>query len=93
MNRWVLAFVFALPLSGCGDLTPCETELNCVIACECDNGGAGFGSGYRCVSGTCRDGHKDDRDCERLCTNIRPPTGSPGDDDSALGDDDSGRAQ
>ena len=92
MKRWLLLLSLGALASGCGDLTPCETPLNCVIACECDNGGAGFGSGYRCVNGTCRDGHHGDRDCERICRNIVPAAGGD-DDDSGLGDDDSGGAR
>ncbi len=87
-RRWLpllLGLVFFLP--GCGELTPCESNLQCVILCQCPNGGDGFAGGYRCQAGYCRDGHKNDRDCERICQNIVPSFGD--DDDSASDDDDS----
>ena len=97
MTRVLLAALLALPLfllSGCGELTPCETDLNCVILCECPNGGDGFSSGYRCQQGFCRDGHKDERDCERICQNVVPGLGDDDDvvddDDDLANDDDSG---
>ncbi|MCO4770354.1 MAG: hypothetical protein KDA24_10020 [Deltaproteobacteria bacterium] len=75
-------------LAGCtAELTPCESELNCVILCECSNGGVGTSAGYACTQGTCRDGHINDRDCVRICGQVIPP---PVDDDDATGDDDDG---
>ena len=82
----LLLLGLSLLLPGCGDLTPCEENLQCVILCQCDNGGDGFSAGYRCQAGYCRDGHKNDRDCERICQNVLP---SFGDDDDAVDDDDS----
>jgi|GEM_PF-6931836 len=105
MSRALSALIFGLTLLfgvGCADRTPCETALQCVILCQCSNGGDGFGSGYRCVSGSCVDGHIKDRDCERICQNVIPPVGVPNDDDSSgagdddsaeTGDDDSGAAR
>ena len=108
MSRALTTFLFAilLLLPGCGDLTPCESEINCVILCECANGGVGTSSGYRCSSaGYCIDGHKDDRDCSRICSQVVPPPlgndddagagndDSAGDDDSASGDDDSAESR
>ena len=90
MSRlWLLLVGILLGgLTGCGvDLTPCESELNCVILCECANGGVGTAAGYSCTQGFCRDGHVNDRDCGRICSQVIPPLV---DDDDATGDDDDG---
>ncbi len=89
MKTWWLAILAtaALALSGCGNLTPCESDLNCVIACECPNGGFGSAGPYRCSLGYCRDGHADARDCVDICARVIPTFGD--DDDDTVGDDDS----
>lgn len=91
MKTLTALFLGLLFLGGC-DATSCEEPVDCVILCECPNGADAIGSGYRCVAGTCRDGHAADRDCDRICSNAVPPIGGGDDDDTTAtgNDDDSG---
>ena len=87
----VLVFLFAVGgMSGCGsaDLTTCDSDLDCLIICECANRDTALSIGpYPCRAGTCGLAHAEDRDCSRVCST--PPGSGPDDDDSAAGDDDS----
>jgi hypothetical protein len=76
------------------DLTPCESDVDCVITCECpDRPGEAMVGPFVCRAGTCGASHAQERDCERVCSNQPGSVPSiPDDDDSAAGDDDdSGR--
>ncbi|MEE2828539.1 MAG: hypothetical protein VX498_05085 [Myxococcota bacterium] len=92
--RWCLALLpllFVLGgLPGCGSAEPtaCETDLDCLIICECANRDTAVTIGpYPCRSGNCGPAHAEDRDCSRVCAT--PPAPGPDDDDSAGDDDDS----
>ncbi len=88
-------------LTACStDFTPCESDVDCVITCECpDRPGAASVGPFVCRAGTCGARHAQERDCERVCSS--QPGSVPSmldddddddDDDSAAGDDDdSGR--
>ncbi len=82
-------------LTACSaDFTPCESDVDCVITCECPDrpGDASVGP-FACRAGTCGARHAQERDCERVC-NSQPGSipSIPDDDDSGAGDDDdSGR--
>ena len=92
-GSWLAAVVLLFGiggLAGCStaDLTSCETDLDCLIVCECANRDSSLTIGpYPCRSGNCGAAHADDRDCSRVCSTPPPP--GPDDDDSAGGDDDS----
>jgi hypothetical protein len=80
---------------GCNvDLTPCESDVDCVIVCECPNRNGVLTVGpFVCRAGTCGLKHAEERDCSRVCGTqpgyVPPPAD---DDDSSAGDDDdSGR--
>jgi hypothetical protein len=76
------------------DLTPCESDVDCVIACECpDRPGQAIVGPFACRAGTCGATHAEERDCERVCSSQPGSVPSlPDDDDSGAGDDDdSGR--
>lgn len=82
-------------LTGCStDLTPCESDVDCIIACDCpDRTGEAMVGPFVCRAGTCGLSHAQERDCSRVCSS---PPGTvpslPDDDDSAASDDDdSGR--
>ncbi|MCP4869924.1 MAG: hypothetical protein GY898_14530 [Proteobacteria bacterium] len=100
----VVTLVFALGaialVPGCGgsDYTPCESDIDCLIVCDCPGGGDGLLGPYPCRLGNCGLQHAEDRDCFDGCG--APPAvqddddsaGSSDDDDSAGDDDDdSGR--
>jgi len=77
------------------DLTPCESDVDCVISCDCPNGfGEAIVGPFTCRGGTCGARHAQERDCERVCGS-QPgsvPSLLDDDDDSGGGDDDdSGR--
>jgi len=79
-----------LLLVGCNP-TPCETNLDCLIECQCEGAPASLFVGpYECSGGTCSEAHRRDRDCERPCEDatFRPQVTAPDDDDAD--DDDSG---
>jgi len=101
MKTWLfcVATAAAFVLGGCGNLTPCESELNCVIACECPNGAFATAGPYACSLGYCREGHAEARDCVDVCARAIPTfvddddaadDDDSGDDDDAVDDDDSG---
>jgi len=85
----LFVLLLLLALAGCRtDLTPCESDADCVIFCECANRDGTLTIGpYACRAGTCGAAHAEDRDCVRACSN--PPPVFPDDDDSGLDDDDS----
>ena len=92
--RWTLSvglLVLALGLGGCSvDLTPCESDLDCTILCECpDRDGTITVGPFTCRAGNCGARHAEERSCERTCDT--PPGYVPpatDDDDSAGADDD-----
>ena len=84
-------YLSALSLSGCsGDLTSCESDVDCIILCECpDRDGTVTVGPFSCRAGNCGARHLRERDCERVCS--QPPGYVPppdDDDDSSVGDDD-----
>ncbi len=101
MRAWTVLATCALlfALSGCGEQTPCESDLDCVILCTCANGVTASGSGYTCRAGGCGDGHLQERDCVDICSRVGSRPGGDDDDatvdddDSGPGDDDSGGAR
>jgi len=77
-------------LGGCAqDLTACETDLDCVIVCECDNRDGTLTVGpFACRAGTCGASHAEERSCERVCGTAPSDLPSLDDDDSSSPDDD-----
>lgn len=78
-------------LSGCGDFTPCETDLDCVVLCSCANGVTATAGDFQCKPWGCGGGHIEARDCVDTCSRAGSrPVGAGDDDDSGPDDDDSG---
>jgi hypothetical protein len=92
MRPWTLLALGALLLGlpGCGDRTPCEADVDCVILCSCANGSTASGSGYSCQAGGCGNGHLQERDCVDICSRVGSVPAAGDDDDATVDDDDSG---
>ncbi len=91
----LIGALLVMLLAGCGN-TPCETDLDCLVVCQCANGRIATAD-YACNSvSTCGTSYDADLDCERPCggPGTKIPLdltgdGSDDDDDDAVDDDDS----
>lgn len=81
-----LGGLLLVPACGPGDYTPCESDIDCLIVCDCPGGGDGIIGPFRCRAGHCGPEHADLRDCFGGCG--APPAVQEDDDDSAGTDDD-----
>ena len=87
--------LLAMLLMGCNQ-TPCESNLDCLIQCQCPGTTQTLIVGpYECRASYCGERHRRDLTCEDPCDrNFTPPVDTqdpfpePDDDDSASADDD-----